>query len=53
MILQVHDELLFEVPKNEINQVSIQVKKLMEEAMQLDVPVLVEWGTGDNWLEAH
>jgi DNA polymerase I-like protein with 3'-5' exonuclease and polymerase domains len=29
------------------------VKKLMEEAMILDVPVLVEWGTGENWLEAH
>lgn len=53
MILQVHDELLFEVPQNEVDQVSIQVKKLMEEAMQLDVPVLVEWGTGHNWLEAH
>lgn len=53
MILQVHDELLFEVPQKEVDQVSIQVKKLMEEAMQLDVPVLVEWGTGYNWLEAH
>jgi len=53
MILQVHDELLFEVPQNEVDQVSIQVKKLMEEAMQLDVPILVEWGTGHNWLEAH
>ncbi len=53
MILQVHDELLFEVPKNEVDQVSVQVKKLMEEAMQLDVPILVEWGIGDNWLEAH
>lgn len=53
MILQVHDELLFEVPKDEVDQVSIHVKKLMEEAMELDVPVLVEWGIGDNWLEAH
>jgi len=53
MILQVHDELLFDVPKNEVEIVSSEVKKWMESAMPLDVPVLVEWGTGDNWLEAH
>lgn len=53
MILQVHDELLFDVPKNEIEIVKDQVKQLMEGAMKLDVPVLVESGIGDNWLEAH
>lgn len=53
MILQVHDELLFEVPKNEVEAVTPVLKKLMEEAMPLKVPVLVESGTGQNWLEAH
>ncbi len=53
MILQVHDELLFDVPKNEIDMVSNKVKELMEGAMKLNVPVLVESGIGDNWLEAH
>lgn len=53
MILQVHDELLFEVPKNEVEAVTPILKKLMEEAMPLKVPVLVESGTGQNWLEAH
>lgn len=53
MILQVHDELLFEVPNNELEAVTPVLKKLMEEAMPLNVPVLVESGTGQNWLEAH
>ncbi len=53
MILQVHDELLFNVPKNEIGIVQQKVKEIMEGAMKLDVPVLVESGTGSNWLEAH
>lgn len=53
MILQVHDELLFDVPKNEIEIVTAKVKELMENAMQLDVPILVETGSGNNWLEAH
>lgn len=53
MILQVHDELLFEVPKSEVEEITPQLKKLMEQAMTLTVPVLVETGTGANWLEAH
>ena len=53
MILQVHDELLFDVPKNELETVQSKVKEIMEGAMVLDVPVLVESGTGANWLEAH
>ncbi len=53
MILQVHDELLFDVPKGEIEIVSNKVKELMEGAMKLNVPILVESGVGDNWLEAH
>ena len=53
MILQVHDELLFDVPKKELELVQVKVKEIMESAMVLDVPVLVESGTGANWLEAH
>ena len=53
MMLQVHDELLFDVPKNEIEIVQSKVKELMESAMTLDVPILVETGVGNNWLEAH
>lgn len=53
MILQVHDELLFDVHKNEIEEMTQLVKEEMENAMALNVPVVVEAGVGDNWLEAH
>ena len=53
MILQVHDELVFEVPLNEVDEMRSLVKKRMEEALELRVPVKVEIGTGQNWLEAH
>jgi len=53
MILQVHDELVFEVPEAELEDVQKLVKKRMESAIQLDVPVKVEMGAGKNWLEAH
>ncbi len=53
MLLQVHDELVFEVAKTDIEAVSKLVKVEMESAMQLEVPLLVEIGTGHNWLEAH
>lgn len=53
MILQVHDELVFEVPKQEIETVKPEIIKLMSEAMTLKVPLLVEAGTGSNWLQAH
>jgi DNA polymerase-1 len=53
MILQVHDELVFDVPKNELAQVTPVIKKAMETAMLLEVPVVVESGSGMNWLEAH
>jgi len=51
MLLQVHDELVFEVPKPEIDEVTALVKHEMENAVQLSVPLLVETGVGDNWLE--
>ncbi|MFM9945666.1 MAG: DNA polymerase I [Bacteroidia bacterium] len=53
MILQVHDELVFDVPKNELAEVTPVIKKAMEKAMPLSVPVVVESGSGMNWLEAH
>ncbi len=53
MLLQVHDELLFDVEKSELDEVKEIVKRLMENALELNVPVLVEIGTGDNWLDAH
>lgn len=53
MILQVHDELLFDVPKHEIEIVRPQIIDLMQNAMKLDVPVIVEAGQGENWLQAH
>ena len=53
MILQVHDELVLEVPDDELEAVSQLVKQKMENACQLSVPLTVEVGVGDNWLQAH
>lgn len=53
MILQVHDELVLEVPLNEVDAVSALVKSEMEQAAQLSVPLTAEVGIGDNWLQAH
>lgn len=53
MILQVHDELLFEVREGEMPKVKKMVKEEMEGAVELDVPVVVEMGQGGNWFEAH
>jgi DNA polymerase-1 len=53
MILQVHDELNFNVRKNELEQVKQIVTEEMEGAAQLKVPLIVDYGVGDNWLEAH
>lgn len=53
MIMQVHDELIFEVPEAKLQQVSAKIKEIMEGATQLDVPLLVDVGSGANWDEAH
>jgi DNA polymerase-1 len=53
MILQVHDELLFDVTLDEIDELKLLVTDLMAKAMPLKVPVLAEAGVGLNWLEAH
>ncbi len=52
MILQVHDELVFEVPKKEAKVTGEVVKKAMESAAKIDVPLIVEVGAGDNWMDA-
>jgi DNA polymerase-1 len=53
MILQVHDELIFEVPEDEIDQIKVLVKKEMEGVLELSVPIRVDMGIGMNWDEAH
>ena len=53
MILQIHDELLFDVPEDEVEQVKAIVKREMEGAMSLGVPLEVSVGVGRTWLEAH
>lgn len=53
MLLQVHDELVFESPADEIEAASKLIKTEMENALKTQVPLLVEIGVGDNWLEAH
>ena len=52
MLLQVHDELVFEVPPDELVEVKTVVKHEMENAAQLSVPLVVDLGTGVNWLES-
>ncbi len=53
MLLQVHDELLFEAPEDELEVVAPLIRQLMESAVRTTVPLLVEVGIGNNWLEAH
>lgn len=53
MIMQVHDELVFEVKAEAVEEASQKIRALMEGSVQLDVPLLVEVGVGDNWDEAH
>ncbi len=53
MILQVHDELIFEALESELEKLKDMVIYEMSHAAELEVPLLVGWGTGKNWLEAH
>jgi DNA polymerase-1 len=53
MLLQVHDELLFEVPDKEIDKTKDLTRKVMESAATLSVPLVVDTGVGDNWAAAH
>ena len=53
MVLQVHDELIFDVYVPELEEMKEIVVSLMQNATQIAVPLIVEYGVGDNWLEAH
>ena len=53
LVMQVHDELVLEVKTSSMSKVESQVRKLMESAASLDVPLIAEAGFGDNWGEAH
>ena len=53
MLLQVHDELLFEVPDGELDDTAALVARTMEDAAHLSVPLTVETGRGRSWAEAH
>ena len=53
MVMQVHDELVFEVEKKSVALIEQEVPKLMEAAAKLKVPLVVDVGTGSNWQEAH
>ena len=52
MLLQVHDELVIEVVKEELEQVTVLVKELMERAVQMSVPLTVDVNYGENWMDA-
>ena len=53
MLLQVHDELVFDVIKSEKEDFEKMVKKEMEKAFDIGLPLVVDIGFGENWLEAH
>ncbi|RSD27901.1 DNA polymerase I, partial [Vibrio pectenicida] len=53
LLMQVHDELVFEVEESALAEIEIKVQELMESAVNLDVPLVAETGHGDNWDQAH
>ena len=53
MIMQVHDELVFEVKRKDLDSMRALVKEEMESAIELDVPIKVDMGIGENWYESH
>jgi DNA polymerase-1 len=53
MIMQVHDELVFEVRREQVEDWARSIKQTMEQVVSLDVPLVVDYGIGDNWDEAH
>ena len=53
MILQVHDELVFDAHRDEVEELKTMVEKEMREAVALNVPIVVDMNTGENWLQAH
>ena len=53
MIMQVHDELVLEVKTEQLEAFSAKLKEIMENAVKIDVPLIVDVGFGNNWGEAH
>jgi DNA polymerase-1 len=53
MIMQVHDELVFEIREEALDSACAHIRQAMESAASLEVPLLVDVGVGDNWDEAH
>ena len=53
MLLQVHDELVFDAVKEELDDLKALVVEKMEAAVSLEIPMIAEVGTGSSWLEAH
>ena len=53
MIMQVHDELVFEVHEDFVDEANLKITELMSSCYSLDVPLIVDIGIGDNWDKAH
>jgi DNA polymerase-1 len=53
MILQIHDELLFEVPEDKVEEYSQEIRKAMQNVSGVTIPLIVDIGVGDNWADAH
>jgi len=53
MIMQVHDELVFEVASDAVDSAGERIRSIMQDAAELAVPLIVDAGVGDNWDEAH
>jgi DNA polymerase-1 len=52
LLLQVHDELVFELPTNELEDLQIKIKETMENVIELSIPLKVDLNCGKNWMEA-
>jgi DNA polymerase I len=53
VVMQVHDELVFEVAEDKLEQYNAKIKQLMQQAVELSIPLVVDVGVGDNWEQAH
>jgi DNA polymerase-1 len=53
VIMQVHDELVFEVPDNEVEKFTKKIPQIMQNVAKLDIPLIVEINAGENWEKAH
>ena len=53
VIMQVHDELVFEVPNNEVDKFTKEIPQIMQNVAKLDIPLIVEINAGENWEKAH